>query len=134
MNFSIALLLLACTEVVCKFESMTALFPFSQPLLAWDIAGTHMMISTDTPISQVQFYNFDTQYVNTLPYPNLAGIVMVATHESNTNNSYCLVYQLSNTTAQRISQNSSCINGTNYNVNAMLKGDFGPTVDAFYAS
>ena len=106
--------------VVCKIETGLNLFPFSSPLLGWDIAGTHMVISTNTPVGHLEFYDFDTFYLTALPWPTLGEIVMVSTHESNKNNSYCMIYQLSNSSAQRISANSSCTNGTNYSFNVML--------------
>lgn len=121
--------------VVCKIETGLNLFPFSSPILGWDIAGTHMVISTNTPVGHLEFYDFDTSYLTALPWPTLGGIVMVSTHESNKNNSYCMIYQLSNSSAQRISANSSCTNGTNYSFNVMLSSwGFGQDVDAYYLS
>ena len=114
-------LILICTPVLCKLEAAVNLFPFSSSLLAWDIEGTHMVISTNTPTSHLEFYDFDTQYLTVFPYPNLAGIAMISTHELNKNDSYCMVYQLNTTYTQRISQNSLCTNGTTYNFNIMLK-------------
>lgn len=120
-------LLHSLTQIECIIQSITHLTPFSAPILAYDVAGTHMVILTNTTPSHIEMYDFVTGYLTVIPNLSYTNPISIATNPFNSNTSFCLAVQTNISFIQRESLTSQCDYSTfidpNYPYYSMGFGD-----------